>query len=57
MDTSDFDVVVWPESQEREAWWREILGVSRDAALPTTTPEQRDEHAPPADSARGVVQW
>ncbi|MDF2470973.1 hypothetical protein [Rhodococcus erythropolis] len=46
MNASEFDVVVWPESQEREAWWREILGVSRDAALLTTL-ERRDEHAPP----------
>jgi len=32
MDISEFDVVVWPESEEREAWWREIVGAGRDAA-------------------------
>ncbi|MGM5069205.1 hypothetical protein EU244_030730 [Rhodococcus qingshengii] len=47
MDVSDFGVVVWPESEEREAWWREIVGAGRDAASPTMTPERRVEHAPP----------
>ncbi|MCC4306743.1 MULTISPECIES: hypothetical protein [Rhodococcus] len=46
MDVSDFDVVVWPESEEREAWWRAVVGAGRDAASPTMTPERRVEHAP-----------
>lgn len=26
MDFGDVGVVVWPESEEREGWWREVLG-------------------------------
>ncbi|MDV6278285.1 hypothetical protein R3Q06_33085 [Rhodococcus erythropolis] len=36
MDVSDLDVVVWPESEEREAWWREIVGGRRDVQSATT---------------------
>jgi len=25
MDVDDLDVVVWPESEEREAWWRQVV--------------------------------
>ncbi|MFI5436643.1 hypothetical protein ACHMZP_33390 [Rhodococcus baikonurensis] len=36
MDTGDVDVVVWPESVEREAWWRQIVtGGSADASPST----------------------
>ncbi|WP_141210738.1 hypothetical protein [Rhodococcus sp. OK302] len=27
MEFSDLDVVVWTESEEREAWWRGVVGV------------------------------
>ncbi len=38
MDTGDVDVVVWPESAEREAWWRQIVtGGSADAS-PSPSP-------------------
>lgn len=35
MDVSDLDVVVWPVSEEREAWWREIVGAGQDALSAT----------------------
>jgi hypothetical protein len=31
MDPSEMDVVVWTESEERQAWWREVLGICADA--------------------------
>lgn len=41
MDVSDFDVVVWPASDERGAWQREMLEVdSMDAALASMTLER-----------------
>lgn len=26
---SDMDPVVWTESDERESWWREVLGIDK----------------------------
>lgn len=46
MDVSDFGVVVWPVSEEREAWWRQIVGVGRDALSATMTPERSVEDTP-----------
>ncbi|MBS3695659.1 hypothetical protein [Rhodococcus qingshengii] len=40
MDVDDLDVVVWPESEEREAWWRQIVGASRDGLSATMTPNR-----------------
>ncbi|MBT2272212.1 hypothetical protein [Rhodococcus qingshengii] len=28
MDSSESDVVVWTESEERHAWWCEVLGIT-----------------------------
>lgn len=28
MDSSESDVVVWAESEERHAWWCEVLGIA-----------------------------
>ena len=37
MDFSDLNVVVWTESEEREAWWRDIVGVGvTTAGAPAT---------------------
>lgn len=46
MDVNDLDVVIWPESEEREAWWREIVGASQDALSATMTPKRHVEDAP-----------
>ncbi|MFF1555808.1 hypothetical protein ACFVX3_32835 [Rhodococcus erythropolis] len=46
MDVSDFEVVVWPESEEREAWWREIVGAARDATPAAMIPNWSVEDAP-----------
>jgi len=44
MDVDDLDVVVWPESEEREAWWRQVVTVgSADAASATMTPNRSIE--------------
>lgn len=47
MDVSDLDVVVWPESEEREAWWRQIVGASREGLSATMTSEWRVEDTSP----------
>ncbi|WP_192713732.1 hypothetical protein [Rhodococcus sp. OAS809] len=45
MDTGDVDVVVWPESAEREAWWRQVVtGGSADAS---PAPNRSAPDAPP----------
>lgn len=31
MDSSEMDVVIWTEPEERQAWWREVLGICADA--------------------------
>ena len=41
MDAGDVDVVVWPESAEREVWWRQIVERGRaDGASATRTPNR-----------------
>ncbi len=46
MDVDDLDVVVWPESEEREAWWRQVVtGGSAGAATSTMTPNRSIEDA------------
>ncbi|SCC64085.1 hypothetical protein [Rhodococcus sp. 008] len=50
MDPSDMDVVVWTESQERHAWWCEVLGIAVAAScmageeweLPAAGDQSRD---------------
>ena len=46
MDVDDLDVVVWPESEEREAGWRQVVtGGSAGAATSTMTPNRSIEDA------------
>ncbi|MBQ7805030.1 hypothetical protein [Rhodococcus sp. (in: high G+C Gram-positive bacteria)] len=41
MDVDDLDVVVWPESEEREMWWRQVVTVGcADAASAPMTPNR-----------------
>jgi len=47
MDVDDLDVVVWPESEEREAWWREIVGGGRDGLSAAMTRNRPGEDTPP----------
>lgn len=47
MDTGDVDVVVWPESAEREVWWRQIVtGGSADASPAPLTPDRSAPDTP-----------
>ena len=46
MDVSDLDVVVWPVSEEREAWWREIVGAGTDGLPARATGDRRVEDTP-----------
>ena len=47
MDTGDVDVVVWPESEEREAWWRQVVRAgSADASPATMTPNRSVQDTP-----------
>ena len=47
MDISDIDVVVWPESAEREAWWRQIVTAgSADTSPATMTPNRNVQDTP-----------
>ena len=49
-------VVVWPESEEREAWWRQVVTVgSTDATSATMTPNRSIEGRSLSGSARGIV--
>lgn len=38
----DLGVVVWPDSKEREAWWREVLGIAPVSATGTATAGRDD---------------
>ena len=47
MGISDSGVVVWPESAEREAWWRQIVTTgSADASPVTMTPNRSAPDTP-----------
>lgn len=47
MDAGSVDVVVWTESAEREAWWRQIVERGRaDGASARRTPNQSVQDAP-----------
>jgi hypothetical protein len=50
MDVSDLDVVVWCESEEREAWWRQIVGAGID-----DDPGSACQRRITAGAARGIV--